>query len=394
MPIRKPSIAEQGWALFDRIVERATVDGHTSPWTAEGAVVTYRPDFETLRLLLGVPLHLGANSQSGVPALALDVWIAYELRRAGFDPDAVWPRESDPRIMPAALAALLEATPVRGGERARLEERIRISGSRSGLVAGKAKILGKNYEKQVDVVLSDWRTGPEMLISTKRMDSSFGKNAANRVEESYGDAKNLRLRHPLASLGFVFGLRTTIYEKEAAKAAWLIDLLGKLGQEDDAYDAVALVLMEYAQDPPADGDDVNEPETGPDAGSDASEDLPDSTAGAAPATDALDVSGDDDQLFALDAPGSAPVADPAATQAAERAEERAAERAELDAAIAALPPVSIVLDDRVPDELHPARFLRAMVERTLAITPVDHHERARALLDAARREARQAATHG
>ncbi|GAA5202877.1 hypothetical protein [Microbacterium jejuense] len=364
MPIRKPSVAEQGWALFDRIVERATTAGHTSPWTADGRVVEYRPDFETLRLLLGVPLHLGANSQSGVPALALDVWIGYELRRAGFHPDAVWPRESDPRIMPAALAALLEATPARGGERAALEERIRISGSKSGLVAGKAKILGKNYQKQVDVVLSDWRTGPEMLISTKRMDSSFGKNAANRVEESYGDAKNLRLRHPLASLGFVFGLRTTIYEKESAKAAWLIDLLGKLGQEDDAYDAVALVLMEYAQDPPADGDDVDEPESGPETGPEA----------------ALETTGDPDQLFSLDAPGAA---DTAAAQAAARAE--------LDAAIAVLPPVSIVLDDRVPDELHPARFLRAMVERTLAITPVDHHAEARVRRDAAVRAARAAA---
>jgi hypothetical protein len=360
VPIRKPSIAEQGWALFDRIIERATTAGHTTPWTATSGAVTYRPDFETLRLLLGVPLHLGANSQSGVPALALDVWIGYELRRAGFDPDAVWPRESDPRIMPAALAALLEATPVRGGERAALEERIRISGSKSGLVAGKAKILGKNYQKQVDVVLSDWRTGPEVLISTKRMDSSFGKNAANRVEESYGDAKNLRLRHPLASLGFVFGLRTTIYEKESAKAAWLIDLLGKLGHEDDAYDAVALVLMEYAQDPPADGDDVNEPESGPEA--------------------TLDAGGDPDQLFALDAPGAD---DTAAAQAAARAE--------LDAAIAVLPPVSIVLDERVPDELHPARFLRTMVERTLAITPVDHHAEARVRRDAAVRDSRRAA---
>lgn len=378
MPTRKPSIAEQGWQLFDRIVERATVAGHTSPWTVADGDVVYRPDFETLRLLLGVPLHLNANSQSGVPALALDVWIAYELRRAGFDPDAVWPRESDPRIMPAALAALLEATPVRGGERALLEERIRISGSKSGLVGGKAKILGKNYQKQVDVVLSDWRTGPEMLISTKRMDSSFGKNAANRVEESYGDAKNLRLRHPLASLGFVFGLRTTIYEKEAAKAAWLIDLLGKLGQEDDAYHAVALVLMEYAQDPPADGDDVNEPETGP-------ETAPEPAADAA-----LETAGDPDQLFALDDPGPAAGVDTALAAAAARA----AAQAELDAAIALLPPVSVVLDERVPDELHPARFLRAMVERTLAITPVDHHSEARARRDAAVRAARQAAAAG
>ena len=65
---------------------------------------------------------------------------------------------------------------------------------------GTANLLGKNYVKQVDVVMSGWATGPELMVSTKRMDSSFGKNAANRVEESYGDAKNLRLRHPQAAL--------------------------------------------------------------------------------------------------------------------------------------------------------------------------------------------------
>ncbi|MDT0407242.1 hypothetical protein, partial [Streptomyces edwardsiae] len=91
----------------------------------------------------------------------------------------------------------------------------------------------------------DWDTGPELLISTKRMDSSFGKNAANRVEESYGDAKNLRLRHPLSALGFVYGLRSTILTTEPDKAEWLIDLLGKLGTEDDAYHAVALVMIDY-----------------------------------------------------------------------------------------------------------------------------------------------------
>ena len=54
-----------------------------------------------------------------------------------------------------------------------------------------------------------------MLVSTKRMDPSYGKNAPNRIEESYGDAKNLRLRHPLAALGFVFGLRSDILEKDS-----------------------------------------------------------------------------------------------------------------------------------------------------------------------------------
>ena len=89
-----------------------------------------------------------------------------------------------------------------------LRERIAKGGSRNGGAAS-GNILGKNYLKQVDVILSHWSTGPEVLISTKRMDSSFGNNAANRVEESYGDAKNLRLRHPQAACGFVYGLRST-----------------------------------------------------------------------------------------------------------------------------------------------------------------------------------------
>ena len=48
------------------------------------------------------------------------------------------------------------------------------------------------YEKPVDVVISRWDRGPEVLISTKAQLSSFGKNLPNRFEESYGDAGNLR----------------------------------------------------------------------------------------------------------------------------------------------------------------------------------------------------------
>src|SRR5690348_11495273 len=85
------------------------------------------------------------------------------------------------------------------------------------------------------------------------MDSSFGKNAANRVEESYGDAKNLSLRHPQAALGFLYGLRSTAFTDEPDTAAWLLDLLAKLGREEDAYDAVALVVPDWnAPLPPGD----------------------------------------------------------------------------------------------------------------------------------------------
>lgn len=237
---------EQAWALFDHVVAAADgVNGDVGPWSngPDGGRREYRPDYEALTELLAVPLALAADSRTGVPALALDVWLSHELRRAGFDPDATWPRARHPRILPGPVARLLDALPAR--ERELVSARLARKAAVPGVTASSARILGKNYLKQVDVIMTDWNTGPELLISTKRMDSSYGKNAANRIEESYGDAKNLRLRHPLAALGFVFALRSDIVDTEPDTAEWLIDLLGKLGQEDDAYHATCLVMVEY-----------------------------------------------------------------------------------------------------------------------------------------------------
>jgi hypothetical protein len=87
--------------------------------------------------------------------------------------------------------------------------RLRSSGSNNKTTGASANLLGKNYTKQVDVVVSAWETGPEVLISTKRMDSSFGNNAANRIEEPYGD---LRPRRPHDSLH---------HATDSALAEWL-----------------------------------------------------------------------------------------------------------------------------------------------------------------------------
>ena len=319
----EPSTKATAWAIFDRIVADAAPGGvHTNPWVKIGGKPTFQPDFRVLRKLLGVPLHLDAPSTTGVPALALDVWMSYELRRAGFDVDAVWPRPTDPRIMPSAIAALLEALPQK--ERLLIEQRLRRS--MKGVAGSSASVLGKHYMKQVDVVMSDWDTGPELLISTKRMDSSFGKNAANRVEESYGDAKNLRLRHPLAALGFVYGLRSTILSTEPDKAEWLIDLLGKLGPEDDAYHAVALVMIDY------DADVAEAPEE---------------------AVDSIEKA-EPDTLFEIVDVATAAV----------------------DEALAALPNV-VIRHDVVPPQLQPARFLEIMVNRVIETTPVTRHREAR-----------------
>lgn len=331
------TVKGESWLLFDRIVvDAAAGSGFRNPWRRQAETLHYEPDYATLQRLLGVPLLLGANSQSGVPALALDVWVAYELRRAGFDPDAVWPRASVPRVLPTSLAALLASSSRE--ERDALHAKFRSGKTLGGAVGSAAKILGKNYVKQVDVVLSDWSTGPEILISTKRMDSSFGKNAANRVEESYGDARNLRARHPQCALGFVYSLRSTALTREPDKAAWLVDLLTKLGREDDAYDAVALVIPDYVS-------------VG--VGSD-----------------------EDDGENRLVEAGLEPGDEEADLLLPFSIEDRLTER------LRSLPAVELRHDD-VPPPLDPARFFAAMIARVLDNCPVNFHIQARRLREQA-----------
>jgi hypothetical protein len=321
----KPSSKTDAWVIFDHIVADAAPDGvHSNPWLiGSDGQLRFEPDYQTLERLLGVPLHLKAGTQSGVPALALDVWLSYEFRRAGFDRDQVWPRPANPRILPAAVSALVRALPVALGNQ--VADRIARNTSIPEVTSSSAAILGKNYLKQVDVIITDWATGPELLV--------YGKNAPNRVEESYGDAKNLRLRHPLAALGFVFGLRSDILQKEPKTAEWLFDLLVKLGQEDDAYHATGLVLMEYADEAAL-----------PEAGSEPSE-------------------------GGILEPGPEPVREGEEVPAT-------LPGSTVQTIIGRLPRVTIVRD-RTPAQLSPGRFLSAMVTRVLAATPVNMHEEAR-----------------
>lgn len=114
----KQSSKAKAWVLFDRIVDLAAPGGvHSNPWVkSPDGQLRFEPDYNTLVQLLGVPLHLEAETQSGVPALALDVWLSYELRRAGFGKDQAWPRPVHPRILPAPVAALLKDLPRKIGD--------------------------------------------------------------------------------------------------------------------------------------------------------------------------------------------------------------------------------------------------------------------------------------
>ena len=334
---KAPTKKAQAWPLFDAIVDRATLKDE-NPWNSEGA---FEPDFETLCRLLGVPLSLNADTTTGVPALALDVWVSYELRRAGLDPDTVWPRAEPPRVVSRDLLRFIESVP--RTTRAELLKRLK-KGTNNKTTGATANLLGKNYTKQVDVVVSGWETGPEVLISTKRMDSSFGNNAANRIEESYGDAKNLRLRYPQAACGFVFGLRSTAWDKkskpgEAGIAERLVDLLGKLGMEPDAYHATALVVMEYHGQAPKESKDVE--------------------------------AEDEDSEVEDVVPGP------------EEEEDIEAEaEVDVEAGLDNLPAVTM-RHDLVPDLVSPARFFTVMLDTILTNTPVAYHRRARTLRAAA-----------
>lgn len=322
------SLRTRAWVLFDQIVATAVLRD-ANPWRREDdGGVRFEPDYDTLSRLLGVPAALNAKSQSGVPALALDVWVSYELRRAGFDSDRVWPRPVAPRVLPQEVLSFVSALPA--AQRAELEQRISVRG-----VGGStsANILGKNYVKQVDVVMSSWATGPELMVSTKRMDSSFGKNAANRVEESYGDAKNLRLRHPQAALGFFYALGASALDSEPETARWLIDLLGKLGREADAYDAVGLIVMQV-EDEVLDATEEVDPAGPLEPGAD--ESLPSKP----------------EQSATVDVSGYLP-----------------------------LPRVSLQRGV-VPGDLDPGRFLGTMCKLVLDRTPVNFHREARLRRDA------------
>lgn len=199
----------------------------------------YLPDLDLLARILSVPVRAQATTQSGLLGKGLDAWFTHEFRRAGFDPDAVWPRAQDPRVLPTDLTALLEGLPA--PLRRELERRL---GRMRSVAPQDARILGRAYTKQVDVVMSSWQTGPELLLSTKSQSGSFGNNLANRFEEAYGDAGNLRARYPLAAVGFAFVVSAAILA-EPTQVDKAVDMMLKLRDRGDGNGYTTTTLICY-----------------------------------------------------------------------------------------------------------------------------------------------------
>lgn len=215
----------------------------TDPWEhRNGEAPRFAPDYRLLGQLLSIPISAAQVSESGRFAKAIDAWAAQELRRAGFGSDEVWPRPTRPRVLSRDLAVLLEKLPRRLAKE--------VGGRLPNMPAAgpvDARVLGRAYEKQVDVCIARWERGPELLISTKAQVSSFAKNLPNRFEEAYGDAGNLRGRYPLAAVGFLFVQRATVLTQEPEAFERTIDMMRKLRESGggNGYTSTALLLVEW-----------------------------------------------------------------------------------------------------------------------------------------------------
>jgi hypothetical protein len=92
-----------------RDAELASKDRESArPWRHVQGKLVYGPRLDVLVELLSGPITRGELSQTGRLAKALDAWLAYELRRAGFEPAEVWPRNASPRVYSREMAAVQE----------------------------------------------------------------------------------------------------------------------------------------------------------------------------------------------------------------------------------------------------------------------------------------------
>lgn len=205
-----------------------------------------------------MPIEQGhaQKQQSGRVAKSLDVYIAHELRRAGFDPSSVFPRLRMPRAVPPEMKVVEEAIDhlmtVLDEYEAFASQQLKPAALRSAIMrlarvklgGSETNVLGRFYKKQVDaVVLADWLRGPDVLVSGKTQFSSYLNNKNNRYEEAIGEAHNLRDRYPLAAMGFAYLVRSNVFEGGAFEL--LRDLLVRLRRPDGPFDATVLLVAEW-----------------------------------------------------------------------------------------------------------------------------------------------------
>ena len=220
-----------GYTLAEKTIA-AWDEGHGVAVRLEDIV-----SMDMLEQLLDGAASSGAKVRGGSMAKAVDMWVAETLRRIGFPEEGIWPRLRRPRALDPGILSFIAQMPRDLADRCRRE-------LPRWYRSTDAFVMGAAYAKQVDVGMASWPSGPELLISTKTMGSSFGKNLSNRFEEAYGDAKNLKSRYPLAALGFVFLVHEDIFG-ERGSTLKMVSMLRKLQAERDVYDSVCLLTAAW-----------------------------------------------------------------------------------------------------------------------------------------------------
>lgn len=220
-----------------------------NPWKPGGE---YSYDPALLRRLIQVQVDSGKadNAQTGGVALSVDVWVACELRRAGIEPDVVWPRPEQPRVVSQSLIRATKRFQLAAdAAHAEIQQRT-IDGLVDLAGSGRSTVIGGQFPKEVDVVMADDDRGLELAVSTKAMTKAYAKNISNRWEEASGDLLNIRRRFPLAAFGFAF-IATDPVVKEGTSFDRMKDMLRKLttvvaGAEGSAYDSSCLILTNWS----------------------------------------------------------------------------------------------------------------------------------------------------
>ncbi len=220
----------------------------TNPWEEGGQ---YRFDRQLLCDLIGVQVESGSAlvSATGGLAIAVDVWVATELRRAGLEPDTVWPRADQPRVVPQALSRAAASFSYSRNSATREVQEATIARLMKDAGSSRSVILGGYFAKEIDVVVAADDRGLELGVSTKSMTGSFGKNLGNRFEEASGDLLNIRRRYPLATLGYVYLVTANVFEEPTSweRVKDMLRKLTSLSTSDEAasYDASCLVVVSW-----------------------------------------------------------------------------------------------------------------------------------------------------
>jgi hypothetical protein len=235
----------------DRLAELYDAVGRPAPnpWKKKGL---YSYDVDLLRRLIQVQVDGGKadNAQTGGVALAVDVWVACELRRAGFDSDIVWPRPDQPRVVSQSLISALTRFKIAKNKAQADIQRRTITRILDLAGSSRSTIVGGQFKKEVDVVIAGDDRGLELAVSTKAMTDSYANNISNRWEEASGDLLNIRRRFPLAAFGFAFIVTEPIVLQRTSFDR-VKDMLRKLttvsiGPEGSAYDSACLILADWS----------------------------------------------------------------------------------------------------------------------------------------------------